>query len=1298
MWVKLWITVFVSLVMTLAGTEGNEIKDDVCGYAPLCGSERGTFEFLPDLEPDFDIPTIDDSDLMLLGGGLVEFGDCCSLRDTQATRSCEVVNPSGGHEREIESLNAPCSLLPQGCQEDAAVEECDAYTLVIRPVFIKNRGAEGEIDQTSGESEACCSSCACYGDPVCRSFDGEHKMWVLCDAREVPGPEDNHKRCKFTEAQCLNQTDAAGNQCQYLAENKDGSGWNSVERGSPCVPDPLSPPSIVKMYDISETVETTTENGTVISDLTIFAVNVEQGERGTIIQVYLTLSTGLFSLSALDCLTKGEDAWIYSKTTDFSFDSVFEYEMLVEKKDVAWNVVDPYTKIALNIRCFSNTFDPEDSTTNYVPLEGVYVPRINVEAITDPFVEERKTSEGTELGGFCVSGEYDYGLATRNYSDWINEHDLCSAGFENQDELAIFREICGNPAMPMSHKGECMSNFCSENYFPLFDSMEACVEEMELDLGLGFCMGIVYVETDVNECVEQWEDLGPIATIQQYYNDKKGCITAKQLLAEMRTTGGACEEGVTIQVAVAGDGNEYGNEPAWEDVLFIPENFCGEDLEFSYCDFPQLFHRSMRFVQKTADASCGPVNICKQVDGFISFIGVVTPPTTSPTMSPTLSPTFKPTLKPTVKPSASPTVYPTAAPTAFPTDDPTVAPTKFPTSDPTFSPTQFPTIRPTPFPTLTPSLKPTVEPTLSPSLSPTVRPTFAPSTSPTDSPTRFPTDFPTSSPSAAPTFQPTLSPTLTPTFSPTQKPLTFNIPPTTNCEYRLCETPELYITLDRASQDFRAQMDSCCPKPIIQNCPLDEAVIRAQGSNMGYCGDVAVSADVTELPALKPVCEKGDKLKVQVSYFKEDTLECCKTCKCFGDPRCYSFNDVMDEFILCDGRAVNDEDPSERCVIRKQTCEQQLDHEGNQCKWWNPNKNVPDYENSEKQFRSENRFSVAKFGSPCQYDPEVSGPALLELYNVSGFILTVEQFERGYIHNVYLTTFAGVYSLNVENCIDGDEWITHETFGGDELFLEDLFRKETFGKEVLWKVIADRTGIELGVRCTGAFVDGKITEKYINIEFVHEPDVNRATSAEAAGFCATDLMLEKRLASTEHSHNITTNSLCTAWNEERSDIMLRNAVREIVDKPGLNLYGVEAALEEFCETHARPRFSRTQECVEEFLAAEDVVDIIGSFCKAVAVSTELEVCEEAMMIYAETDGYIDAFSQGRTQFVENFEAFCDLSKLDAEFANEGDECKLSLQLQFLSPGGWRNVEMIPAEMSKCKRLPFGIYLWKKRSY
>lgn len=585
--------------------------DEVCGYAPLCGSENEVFQW--DRTPNSDVFDVDGE---LIAGAEISFDDCCSLRDTTPNEDCQIVNPSGESERYITSADALCLDDFSLCEDG----DCAQYQMVIRPNFIPNDGTDG-----------CCDSCTCYGDPQCISFTGEEKMWMLCDGREIPREDSIFDLCRITERRCSKESDHAGNTCEYLADDPQGRGWVVGKQGSPCVPNPDSPPSVITMY------EAPTVN---------YKLSLQQGERGIITDVYLDLNCGSFVLNARTCLEAGRNAWEYDEDEFDELPEFFVFEDTVHGRDILWSIVDPDSGIAHSIRCHGNYFEDDPD---------VYVARINVEHLSEP-VPNRPNADG-----FCVTSEFDLGQATTAHTEKINDGDLCDDGLQNSDARDIYRAICQNPGLPQSGQESCIYHFCSRNYQPLYDSVQQCEDEFDESLATGFCRAITYSETEATKCEDQWFESGAIETIQQYYDDEAGCTTESQTSLEK------CQSGIVIQ---------YWRSEQWNDEIAFPNNFCGGDengeVVLSYCDHPRLFRRRIRILQKQANIACGPVNQCVTVDALSGFISLV---------------------KDTPAPTSFPTDAPTSGPTPYPTDFPSLYPTEFPTTN--NDPTPFPTQRPT---------------------------------------------------------------------------------------------------------------------------------------------------------------------------------------------------------------------------------------------------------------------------------------------------------------------------------------------------------------------------------------------------------------------------------------------------------------------------------------------------------------------------------------------------------------------------------------------------------------------------
>lgn len=391
--------------------------------------------------------------------------------------------------------------------------------------------------------------------------------------------------------------------------------------------------------------------------------------------------------------------------------------------------------------------------------------------------------------------------------------------------------------------------------------------------------------------------------------------------------------------------------------------------------------------------------------------------------------------------------------------------------------------------------------------------------------------------------------------------------------------------------------------------------------------------------------------------FSDDDLKCCKTCQCYGDPRCYSFDNEFSEFVLCDGRTPGA--AGERCVIRKDTCLQQRDAEGHACAWTNPYVSVPDFTDAAKQAYEETKFEITKYGSPCRYNSSISGLPTLLMYQVDGYELEVQQGERGYIVSVSLNMANGNFLLESDVCLEGGNW---ETLSGAAYSGQFLSYK--YGQEIVWMVTDPNTGINLRLRCTGTYYDGFISAKFINVESLEEPDDARIS--EGTGFCATGAMAEKRLATTAYTDYLTENKLCYGWNENTTPIMVREVARIVSNNQGVSNSGITNAFTTFCENFFSPSWSNVRQCVNAFMGARDVDNLISVFCHAVA-PRELKECVENIQVNTESDGYQVAFTHAYANYVGNREAQCNVKFDTLPTTLDSAACQTGVTLEFYNP-------------------------------
>lgn len=1089
--------------------------DEFCGYAPLCGD--GDIEFPWDTDLTVSNGAVIAGDL--IQGAEIQLTDCCKLKDTQPLEDCQIVNPSGESYRTITAENEICGFRGEDCEDG----ECSEYALVIKPEFT--------FETTN---EKCCDSCTCFGDPQCIAFNGEENIWALCDGREVPHEDSIFDMCRITEKQCSEERDHVGNECVFLANDIRARDWTVGKQGSPCQPNPDSPPSIITMYEVEDV---------------NFKLDLEQGERGIIQKIYLSLDCGDFELSAEDCISNSRNAW----QSDLDIPEFFSYNDVVHGFDQHWSVIDPDSGISLSIRCFANHYEGDSNS---------YVPRINIEDLSDPI------SRGNGADGYCVSGEFNTGQATTRNTDLIFSRDSCDEGLQQSKKREIYRALCRNPSLPASGHQSCIYHFCNAYYLPLFSSIEECEQAFVEDLSVGFCQGITYSTRDKEKCLEQWFDLGAVETIEQFYEERglglgnsgsgassdsdTGSEDTRTCTTEYKTELGKCESGILIQ---------YFRNDQWNTEIAIPSDWCSdEELVLSYCDYQYLFNRQIRILQKTASIECGPINQCSKVNGFIGRIELM-----------------------------KQTPYPTNFPTDFPTNQPTNEPTPYPIA-----------------------------------------------------PTNFPTPFPVSVPTevSAPTICP---------------------------ETPLCETDNENVAY--SNEQAFLELDECC---IETETLCEQEQTRTITTPEWYCGlSDGSSSELTVEDSVTGIeCDDFNEFQININFNHEE--ECCQKCTCFGDPRCYSFDGSFEEFILCDGRTpmqqTSDSDSDEeRCIIRKETCLDQRDHDGNACAWMNPNQTPPNFSDNDRQYRAENDYQTSIYGSPCRYDSSVSSTATVLMYEtVDPYRVEVEQGERGYIQTVHLTTDSGEFKLTAERCLNDREW---EIMSGSNNDI--VFNKQTYGREILWTVEDKLTHIILKIRCTGTGQRGsnnKFATTFINVEGIYDWSQDRISSSSSQGFCVSNSIAEKALATSEYTDRLTSEGLCDNWNEDTDSIMKREVGRIITNNPGVTLVGTESAYREFCSSFFSPYWGSISQCVNSFMNSKTTSHIVRNFCRATS-SREIEVCEENLQVLASQDGYKQAFREGYNNYVVNYQQTCEVKFGDLPETltfNEGT-CQTGVELQFFNP-------------------------------
>lgn len=882
--------------------------------------------------------------------------------------------------------------------------------------------------------------------------------------------------------------------------------------------------------------------------------------------------------------------------------------------DIIWTVIDETTQISATIRCVTVLNETG------APVGS----RLNVESVVEPNLAYK--SGRSNLDGFC----YTNNLGKTGTTDHTDTLDNCTNGIASQDAL-IARVMCENPSITSSGVQSCREAFCSKHKHPYFaeepDPREACITLLNTDVRQGFCEAVAHpssgqTKTMANaECVNFIEDYGWAQAGRRYLEIvdlEDSCVSDQVDLPEYLEE---CEEGVELQLLQNGEWSSYlafpAKKPVCEGVVF----------EFECDDYPELFTNQWRFYQRSPDKQACHTNVCETVLGFDAEVKFIPLPTAAPTPEPTTSPSVSPTGHPTASPSATPTESPTKKPTAVPTSSPTDSPTRNPTTDtPSFFPTEAPTRNPT-----------------------------------TDTPSLFPTS----------------SPTFIQSFTPEPTPFEC-IDTFCNVVYDSFEcTPIQEFTGSSSTTitETLRRMPECCAEKDTQICP---------------------DSDGTELlsrwsEACNPICDRdipehccndltnADTLSLKIAFTgTERDGVCCKSCTCYGDPRCISFDGTRQSWIPCDARDINQRWGNGICRLSRDVCLEQKDPSGTPCVW--------DYSKG----LADSTWDVSEQGSPCLVSKLTLVVIRLSLETCLAYIImlqsTVESWlqmyntvtnkgvtfelnllqgaggERGNIREARLIVNNQGYSIRADACLSSDmPFSPMPPFQYERIKLKD---------DVLLQFTEPQTNISIRVRCTATFTSSGVFMERLNIEQLLEPDYDERS--EVGGFCVDNDM--SRTGSTENTDMIESGELC------KSDSALDNTqITKIICEPYLLAGdGVDNCITSLCNTYSWPHFAGDpQLCKQQFKKFESQLE--KAFCRLwfPAGSVDYIECIETIR---EGQGNQDSYTGWKDAAEKYIPVW---SETDCEtdpdkFATSLGKCEAGATLQYLNDAGdWVDYRSFP---------------------
>lgn len=378
--------------------------------------------------------------------------------------------------------------------------------------------------------------------------------------------------------------------------------------------------------------------------------------------------------------------------------------------------------------------------------------------------------------------------------------------------------------------------------------------------------------------------------------------------------------------------------------------------------------------------------------------------------------------------------------------------------------------------------------------------------------------------------------------------------------------------------------------------------------------------------------------------------DCCRTCSCFGDPHCISFDDKVDNWILCDGRTKNLNAVYGQniiCPIKKTACESQVDHMGRKCVYTPNGKETADAN-----------------GSPCQSGS--SEPATLVMYSIKDFELLLYLSDRGVIKSIKITNGAETYYTDAASCAgSGFPWRdTLENANNspsDPNWLPYTWKnnKIQFGR--LWKVDGLKTGVEIDIRCV---FNSRGSVPRINIDALADPQNSRP---DQAGVCVSGT-IDKMQSSADRTKDL--NLFCGSIQSEGE------AIEHFC---GISFLATKAkCMKKMCSTFSKTVKDRNT-CVSQIMKYQNDANYKDGWHRVWCTYNTLsdpnpDNCDEGVCLQCMYDvidfGWKEAVARWKNYYKGGSSAFTTSSCIPMNALNATlDECQNGITFQYLDTSG-----------------------------
>lgn len=536
---------------------------------------------------------------------------CSSRSNGDVVGSFDKCCPYSTDDCDTVGTGKTCRTLPVGGQFcDPETDRYECTQLQGSVLYI-----DMEVDYADVDG-SCCSTCQCYGDPNCISFDSVIDEWVLCDAR-LKDPELGH--CIMSKDVCDKQTDSNGNACVWLDETRrlrsatnqgrnlvSTSSWSVTLQGSPCQPDfTLDDAPTMTMYKADG-----------------FKLDLTMGERGVITSVIITTSQAIFTLEAERCddlrsSADPLDAWIVSNEDGIDIANTWTRSMTNEI-DTTWFVYDPDTGIRMTLVC-TKSYEQVGRVIQTGP------PRINVNELLEPDADRTTRSN---LGGFCETGVIAEKKGTTGNTDTL--HEYCSS--KANEDLSAAKVFCGG-GVTQAGVDACKVKWCNKAYG--YASSTKCLSYIkETSWPVAYChAAALYLSSTYPDqyeadrvqrsCQDTIQEFSWTQAVNEYGTGAAGSVGSAPTpppTSPVYSSPEQCAESLEIYLNIEIDectdkiAVQYELDGTWLTAFEIPTALppCDGTLLTTFEKVPELFMHPIRFYQCERPAycsqSCSPVS------------------------------------------------------------------------------------------------------------------------------------------------------------------------------------------------------------------------------------------------------------------------------------------------------------------------------------------------------------------------------------------------------------------------------------------------------------------------------------------------------------------------------------------------------------------------------------------------------------------------------------------------------------------------------------------------------------------